>query len=404
MNKIFSRRDRSILIANFLDHFDGALYGFLAPVMAGIFFPKHDPIIQIILAYSLFATSLVTRPIGAIIFGYLAKKHGPIMPLSYSLIGVGICSVLVGLVPGYDTLGYSAAGVLFCLRFIKGIFSSGESAIAKLYILEGKGEKNSYKASYLYQASSMVGIIFASLASTFVYIYDNPEFWRICYILGGIVGLYAYMLRNDNKSKPKEIQIEKIDVATVWKYRIPILAIIFTTGLSHITYLLPCVIMNSLVPFITNIDIDEMMKVNNLLLLFDIALIMIIGPMMARFDYFKVKIIIPIIMAISVPLMFVWVRDASIIYISLIRFWIIALGVIFMIPQNIFYKNMFGDLKSKYLIIGIANSIGAASIGKLTPMIMFYLYYKSQNMLIPGLYVSAIALLTGYFVWRSREK
>ena len=147
-----------------------------------------------------------------------------------------------------------------------------------------------------------------------------------------------------------------------------------------------------------------MMKVNNLLLLFDIALIMIIGPMMARFDYFKVKIIIPIIMAISVPLMFVWVRDASIIYISLIRFWIIALGVIFMIPQNIFYKNMFGDLKSKYLIIGIANSIGAASIGKLTPMIMFYLYYKSQNMLIPGLYVSAIALLTGYFVWRSREK
>lgn len=403
--KSFSKRDRSILIANLLDHFDGALYGFLAPVMAEIFFPKHDPIIQIILAYSLFATSLVTRPIGAIIFGYLAKKHGPIKPLSYSLIGVGICSVLVGFVPGYDKIGYGAAAILLFLRFIKGVFSAGESAIAKLYILDGKEKKNSYKASYLYHASSMLGIIVASAASTFVYLYDHPEFWRICYILGGVLGLYAYILRKEQPdlSESKEIQIEKINWRSLWKYRFPLLAIIFTTGLSHITYLVPCVIMNSLVPFVSNIDIDEMMLVNNFLLIFDLVLIMIIGPIMSRFDYLKVKTILPLMVAISVPILFLQVKDAGIIYVSFVRFWIVALGVVFMIPQNIFYKNMFDGLKSKYLVIGIANSIGAATIGKLTPVIMFYLYYKFENMLLPGLYITLVAILTSYFVWKSKK-
>lgn len=317
------RSDRSILALNLLDHFDGALYGFLAPIIAASFFPNHDTIIQIMLAYSFFATSIVTRPIGAIIFGLMARKYGQVKPLFYSLIGIGICSLLMGLVPNYNNIGYYGAFILLLLRFVKGIFSAGERAIAKLYILEGKNIKKSYKASYLYHASSMLGIVIASLASTFVYLQDIPELWRICYIFGGCISFYAYKLRKDQnnyKIKKQDLEYEKLNFKILWNYRFRILAVIFTTGFSHITYLIPCVIMNSLIPFITNIEIDDMMKVNNILLLFDAALIFILGPIMARYNYFRVKIIMAALLAITLPFLFMHAPGSHILYISFIRF------------------------------------------------------------------------------------
>lgn len=104
--KSLNRRDVSILIGNLLDHFDAGLYGFLAPVLAPLFFPNHDYVVQLILAYSVLATSLVTRPIGSIIFSILARRSGPVYSLSYSLLGAAISTAFMGLIPIYDSIGW----------------------------------------------------------------------------------------------------------------------------------------------------------------------------------------------------------------------------------------------------------------------------------------------------------
>ena len=59
--KDLSKRDYSILIANMVDHFDTSLYSFLAPVFARLFFPNDDPMISLILAYSVLASTIITR-------------------------------------------------------------------------------------------------------------------------------------------------------------------------------------------------------------------------------------------------------------------------------------------------------------------------------------------------------
>ena len=164
--KTFSKRDLSILIGNLLDHFDNALYGFLAPIFAPLFFPEYDTIIQLILVYSFMATSAITRPLGAFIFGMIARKFGPLISMSYSLTGVAIGAIFIGLIPTYDTIGQWAAILLLVIRFIKGIFAAGENAIVKLYILENKDDKSAFKASYIYQGSSMIGADLSSLFSS----------------------------------------------------------------------------------------------------------------------------------------------------------------------------------------------------------------------------------------------
>ena len=62
--KFVSKKDFTILLGNAVDHFDTSIYVFIAPTIAPIFFPNDNPIIELILAYSILATSIVTRPLG----------------------------------------------------------------------------------------------------------------------------------------------------------------------------------------------------------------------------------------------------------------------------------------------------------------------------------------------------
>lgn len=405
MFKQFSKRDVSILIGNLLDHFDGALYGFLAPIMAQIFFPNHDMVIQLILAYSIFATSIITRPLGAWIFGFWAKQKGPLHTLSISLTGIACCSALISIIPGYSQIGYFGAILLLITRFVKGIFASGESVVAKLYILEEKEELAAFKASYYYQASSMAGIILASLAGTIVIWTGNDQSFRICYILAALFGIYGYSLRSDKKIYDNsQITNSKFEFKfhDIIRYRYKILAIIFSTGISHITYLIPCVIMNSFVPLISDITFGEMMNLNNIILFIDLGLIILLGKLLEKYDYYRIILLLPILLGFSIILIFNTISEAGLTYVTFARLWIILIGVAFACPQNLFYKKLFEDYKEKYLVTGMANALGSGLVGKLTPFLTFYLYYKFENIMLIGLYFATLCFLTSFFIYKSK--
>ena len=67
--RYLTKKDLSILLGNALDNFDTSIYSFLAPLLAPRFFPHADPIVQLILAYSVLMISLIARPLGAFVFG-----------------------------------------------------------------------------------------------------------------------------------------------------------------------------------------------------------------------------------------------------------------------------------------------------------------------------------------------
>jgi MFS family permease len=188
-----SKKDFIILLGNVIDHFDTSIYLFLAPVMAPLFFPHSDPVIALIMAYGILATSIVARPVGTYIFGMITNNSGPSKALSYSLIGVGTATLVVSILPDYHTIGIAAPILLIIFRIFREIFAAGESAIAKLYILQDKPEKEAFKSSYLYQTSTIFGIILASVASTFVHYLDIANSWRIVFFLGGFAAIIGYI-------------------------------------------------------------------------------------------------------------------------------------------------------------------------------------------------------------------
>ena len=428
MKNSLNKRDISILIGNALDHFDTALYGFLAPLLAGIFFPNHDKIVALILTYSVLATSLFTRPIGSYFFGVIAKKYGGVFALSHSLIGVALTTALIGLIPSHAQIGWLAPLLLVVIRTMQGIYSEGECAIAKLFILENKEEKKAFKASYLYNTSTMFGIIFASYISTIVLNTDYNDYWRVCFIFGGLTALVGYFLRKsssplssrglstgsrkpatallsanllDPVDKPwDDTKVTPIfprndiinDLLTIWNNKLNIIRISFVIGFSYMTYIVPFVFMNSFIPLITDISLETMMKFNTEFLIFDMIMIPVIGNLTKKFHYLKILRDILILMILSLIPLWWFLNNSSIWYVNFVRIFIILVGVSFLAPLNCWLNDLF-KTADKYMLVGIGSSIGSSLIGRLTPSTCLMLWHITNSSISIAVYITVISLV-----------
>lgn len=394
----FSKTDRSILIANSVDHFDSAIYGFLAPKLSTLFFPNHDTIVQLILAYSILCSSIVTRPLGALIFGIIAKCKGAIYGLYYSLMGVAFFTLCIGLLPTYEHIGYYAALLLLGTRIMHGIFAAGERAIAKIYVVDNKEYQDAFRASCWYQSSTMIGIIFSSLLSILLS-------WRICFILGGLVGFFALYLRKCETKidYDKSIFVAQYKISTfrsLWQEKLNILRISFTTGISHITYLIPFVVFNSLVPLVSNISFKTMMYFNTALLTFDALIIFIIGSYIKNFSVKSIMTCSLIMLIMTTPLIGM-LSNTTLLFITLIRIWIVFWGVVFATPMNLYYQQLQQGNPNKYFVTGISNAIGASVIGKTTPTICFWLFYKTGSTTSIGIYLMLVMICGLFLITRT---
>src|ERR1700722_20232981 len=96
------------LFGNTLEYFEYTIYGFLAPILALHFFPSEDATTSLIKAFVVIAVASFETPLGALIFGHLGDTKGRIITLRYTMIGIAIPTFIVGILPGYKSLGVTS--------------------------------------------------------------------------------------------------------------------------------------------------------------------------------------------------------------------------------------------------------------------------------------------------------
>jgi len=392
------KKDISILIGNALDCFDISLYGFLAPVIGSVFFPDYDPTVQLILTYATSITSLISRPLGTFIFGALARHKGPLFGLSYSLIGVAIATVCIGCIPSYGIIGLYAPLSLVVIKIIRDICAAGESIIAKLYIMENKSYKQSLMVSYLYQSSSMLGVVMASALSTIV-INRGGDLWRICFCVGGVTGFVGYFLRyytvenkKINQSEPFNVY-KTLNFRLMWDNRVNIVRVAIATCFSQMTYAVPFVFMNNFVPFVTSISLSTMMALNTHLLVVDMMSIPVIGRFTMHYCMYKVMISAATVLAVTIIPLFIFLPHASLLYVTCMRLWIVFWGLVFLCPLHCWFNSLF-KTSDKYFLVGMGNVLAAATFGYMTTPICLWLWYATGISYIPALYMVLIMSAT----------
>ena len=187
----------SAISGNILEYYDFTVYAVFALAIGKTFFPGDSEIVQVLATLAVFAVGFVTRPIGGIIFGYIADKHGRRVSLIVSMLGMTIPTFTMGLIPAYSEIGYLAPAALVFMRLLQGLCISGEGAGAAIFILEHYQNLRPGFTAGIVHASNIAGTLLATIVGIILaHFFPSLEFaWRFAFILGGVMGLVGFYFR-----------------------------------------------------------------------------------------------------------------------------------------------------------------------------------------------------------------
>ena len=135
-----SASQRKVVLASSLgtvfEWYDFYLYGSLAAIIAKQYFTALDPTSGFIFALLAFAAGFIVRPFGALVFGRLGDLVGRKHTFLVTILIMGASTFLVGVLPGYGTLGVLAPTLLIVLRLLQGLALGGEYGGAATFVAE----------------------------------------------------------------------------------------------------------------------------------------------------------------------------------------------------------------------------------------------------------------------------
>lgn len=197
-----------------IEWYDFFLYGTAAALIFNkIFFPAFDPITGTLAAFATYSVGFFARPLGGFVFGHFGDKLGRKSMLLITLFLMGIPTILIGLIPSYESIGYWAAVLLVLMRFLQGIAVGGEWGGAVLMAVEHAPEGKKGFFGSLPQTGVAPGLILSSLAMGAVASLPEEDMlswgWRLPFLASVALLLVGWWIRARVAESPDFEQMSK---------------------------------------------------------------------------------------------------------------------------------------------------------------------------------------------------
>ena len=389
-----------------IEVFDFLAYGTAAALVFNkLFFPNLSSYAGTLAAFGAFASGLVARPIGGIIFGHLGDRIGRKSILTYSMVLMGIFTVLIGLLPTYNSIGILAAYLLVILRIGQGLAFGGELGGAMVMAVEHAPIKWKSLFGSMPQIGTPVGILLSIGAFALVASLPEQSFmswgWRVPFLASSVlivIGIYIRMgieespefLATKNNNKIVRVPLRNILVA---HSRPLILTII--GKLSEVT------LIYTLLVFVITYAIHNMRfsKADALhALLVGAAVLVITTPVCGwladKIGARRLTILGGTLLAAMALPLFIAIGSGSLdaFTIAVIVAMAINYPLIFSPESNLFSAQFPPELRNSGVSIGV--QIAAALGGGTAPIIGTVLVERYTSIVPMGIYIGALGALT----------
>ncbi len=207
-------------IGTAIEFYDFYIYGLaVAMVIGPVFFPSSDSATQALNAFLTFGIAFLARPIGAMVFGHFGDRIGRKTTLAASLLLMGSCTTLIGVLPSYELVGWLAPALLCLLRFGQGLGLGGEWGGAALLAAEYAPTGRRGWFGMFPQLGPPVGFLLATgsflLLANFL---DDTQFrawgWRIPFLASAILVMIGLYVRLKLSETPVFAQAQQAHRAT----------------------------------------------------------------------------------------------------------------------------------------------------------------------------------------------
>ncbi|MDX1974677.1 MAG: MFS transporter [Rickettsiales bacterium] len=212
------------MVGNGLEWYDYALYGQVAWLLAQLFFPKGDPVANLLATFAVFAAGFLVRPLGAVFFGWLGDRYGRRRAMVAAILMMAIPTGCIGILPTYDEIGILAPIMLTVIRLLQGLSLGGEFSGSITYIVEHAPAHRRGLAGSASLVSLMLGFVLGLLVVRgLIGIIGQEEFvswgWRLPFILGIVIGLVGFYIRNHCEESPIYEQARKEETISLTPVR-----------------------------------------------------------------------------------------------------------------------------------------------------------------------------------------
>ena len=196
-------------VGTMIEWYDFYIFGMLAKTISTQFFPEGNPTAALLSTLAIFAAGFIVRPFGALVFGRLGDLIGRKYTFLLTLVLMGGSTFLIGLVPGYKTIGIAAPVLVLLLRLIQGLALGGEYGGAATYVAEhAPAGKRGYYTSWI-QTTATLGL-FIALAVIMLVKLNMPDSnfnaewggWRYPFWISILLVIISIYIRLKMKESP----------------------------------------------------------------------------------------------------------------------------------------------------------------------------------------------------------
>jgi MFS transporter, MHS family, alpha-ketoglutarate permease len=187
-------------IGNLVEWYDWYVYTAFGVYFAQVFFPKGDPVAQLLSTAAVFSVGFLMRPLGGWVLGWYADRFGRRAALTLSVTVMAAGSLLIAVTPGYETIGLMAPIVLLLARLLQGLSVGGEYATSATYLSEvASAGRRGFYSSFQY-----VTLVAGQLTALGVQIILQQALttdqmhswgWRIPFLIGAGGAIVVMVLR-----------------------------------------------------------------------------------------------------------------------------------------------------------------------------------------------------------------
>ena len=191
-----------------LEFYDFVIFVFFATTMGQLFFPPDLPEwMRLVQTFGIFAAGYLARPLGGVVMAHFGDLTGRKKMFMLSILLMAIPTLLMGLLPTYAQVGVLAPLLLLLLRVMQGAAIGGEAPGAWVFVSEHAGERHRNFACGALSAGLCAGILIGSLVARAIdAAFDDAEIlawaWRMPFVVGGVFGLVAMVLRRKLHETP----------------------------------------------------------------------------------------------------------------------------------------------------------------------------------------------------------
>lgn len=412
--KSYSKIALSGMVGNILEWYDFTLYGYLAAILAQVFFPSEDPIASLLASFGAFAVGFFFRPMGSVMFGYIGDKYGRKKALIISIMFMAFPTFLIGLLPTYQQVGILAPILLIILRIFQGLSTGGEYTTSVSFVVEHAPQNRRGFFGSINLLGAVIGIMFGSLMGAVLTFTMSKETlldwgWRVGFLLGIVLAFVGVYIRRKTEETPIFIEIQQNGhnhnplLKTVKEHYKELLIAVIFSSLQGVAFFLLFVYMPTFYSKFLNISMSKALFINTFAMLVLIILIPVMASISDKIGRKPLLYISTFLYTVLSPVLFYLMKsaDTDVIVLSHLTFAVISSLFMSILP-TVLIEIFPSDVRNTAFSVGYNISLGI--FGGTVPIVATYLIKSTGNLISPSLYLSVVAFIvfiTTFFIKES---